>query len=236
MHQLTHLHIANLRQHMHEYRVLTHIPVICCQNILGTLIQYRIQHQFILPRFLCHIKCHAVGTRIQMHFMQIRVHINIGHNTATVRIVFQIIDHTIHLIHHTFLILMLYAHLITICFSDGTGFICPLIPHMTVKIIDIVGFLLPDPEHLIRTALDGSSAQSQCWKFFGQIIAIYHTKLFDGVSTGSILPFRAHLFSLCAGSVFNNIFTHIDKNVICVTHLRPPIIFSILIFRSIKNK
>ena len=169
-----------------------------------------------------------------MHLMQIRMHINICHNTTAVRIVFQIIDHAVYLIHHAFLILMLYAHLISICFSDGTGLIRPFVPHMTVKIIDIVRFLLPDPEHLICTALNRSSAQGQCREFLGQVIAVYHAKLFYGVSTGSVLPFRSHPFSLCAGSVFNNIFTHIDKNVICVTHLRPPSIFSIRIFRSIK--
>ena len=160
-----------------------------------------------------------------MHLMQIRMYINISHYTPTVRIILQIVDHTIHLIHHSFLILMLYAHLITICLSDGTCLIRPFIPHMTVKVINIVRLLLPDPEHLVCTALDGRSPKRQRRKLFGQIITIYHTKLFDRISTGSILPFRPYLFSFRTGSVFNNIFTHIDKNMICVTHMRPPIIY-----------
>ena len=38
MHQFSHLHITYLSQHMHKHRILTHIPVICFQNILGALI------------------------------------------------------------------------------------------------------------------------------------------------------------------------------------------------------
>ncbi len=135
-------------------------------------------------------------------------------------------NHTIHLIHHSFLILMLYAHLISICLPDGTCLIRPFIPHMTMKVIYIVRLLLPDPEHLAVQLLMAVLSKRQRRNLFGQIITIYHTKLFDRISTGSILPFWPYLFSFRTGSVSIIIFTLIDKNMICVTHMRPPISIS----------
>ena len=64
--------------------------------------------------------------------MKILMHIDIRHDPAAVRIVLQIIDHTIDLIHHSLFILMLYLHLIAVGFSDGTVLICPAVPDVTV--------------------------------------------------------------------------------------------------------
>ena len=33
MHQLAHVHIADLCQHMHQHRILYHIPVVGCQHV-----------------------------------------------------------------------------------------------------------------------------------------------------------------------------------------------------------
>ena len=64
--------------------------------------------------------------------MQIRMHIDIRHDAPAERIVFQIVDHTVNLIHHAFLILVLHAELVTVCFSDGAVRIRPLIPDRAV--------------------------------------------------------------------------------------------------------
>ena len=37
--QLSHSHVTHLSQHMHQHRILYHIPVIGRQYILGALIQ-----------------------------------------------------------------------------------------------------------------------------------------------------------------------------------------------------
>ena len=81
------------------------------------------------------------------------MHINIGHNSSAERIIFQIIDHSVYLIHHSFFILMFHTQLIAVGFSDGAVLICPAVPDMAVKVMDIVGFLLPDPEDLIHGTL-----------------------------------------------------------------------------------
>ena len=70
--------------------------------------------------------------------MQILMYINVSHDTSAEWVVFQIIDHPVHLIHHAFFILMPDAHLIAVCFPDRSILISPLIPHMAVKIMDIV--------------------------------------------------------------------------------------------------
>ena len=57
----------------------------------------------------------------------------------------QIIDHPMGVMHHSLLILMLYTQLIAVCLTDGAVFIRPLIPDMAVKVVDIVGLLLPNP-------------------------------------------------------------------------------------------
>ena len=81
------------------------------------------------------------------------MYINIGHDPSAVRIVLKIKKNYVYLIHHSLFILMLHTQLITVGFSDGTVLIGPAVPDMAVKIMDIVGFLLPDPEDLIHGTL-----------------------------------------------------------------------------------
>ena len=151
--------------------------------------------------------------------MKILMHVNICHNTTAIRIVLQIINHAVYLIHHAFFILMLHLHLITISFSDRTILISPTVPDMTVQIINIIRLLLPDPEHLIHTALDPGSSKSQCRKFLRQVIAVDHSKFLNGICRCSVLPSWAYLLPLCACSILYNVSAHINKYFICVTQL-----------------
>ena len=85
--------------------------------------------------------------------MKILMYINIGHDPSAVRIVLKIKKNPVHLIHHSLFILMFHTQLIAVGFSDGAVLICPAVPDMAVKIMDIVGFLLPDPQNLIHGTL-----------------------------------------------------------------------------------
>ena len=151
--------------------------------------------------------------------MKILMHVNICHNTTAIRIILQIINHAVYLVHHAFFILVLYAHLISISLSDRTVFIRPTVPDMTVKIIDIIRFLLPDPQKLIRTAFDCCSSKCQCRKFLRQVIAVDHSKFLNGICRCSVLPSWAYLLTLCACSILYNVSAHINKYFICVTQL-----------------
>ena len=94
------------------------------------------------------------------------MYIRIGDNSAAERIVLQVIQHPIHLIHHAFLIPALYSDLIAIGLSNGTGLVSPLVPHMTVQIMNISGFFLINPQNLIHAAFQGCLSQGDCRKFF----------------------------------------------------------------------
>ena len=57
----------------------------------------------------------------------------------------KVINHPVHLVKFALGVLVPDGQLITVSFADGAVFICPLIPDVAVEIVDIVGFLLPDP-------------------------------------------------------------------------------------------
>ena len=218
MKQFSCLHITYLCDHHKQNCILADIPVICCKNILRTLIEDCIQCQFLISRCLSYIKCHRVCTWIQVHLVKILMHINICHNSTAEWIVFQIIDNSVYLIHHAFFILMFHSKLISVCFTDRTIFICPAIPDMAVKIMDVIGFLLPDPENLIHSTLQRSTSKRHGRKFFSKVISVYHTKFLNCVGRCSVLPHRADLLSFCARTILQDILAHFYKYIICVTH------------------
>ena len=143
------------------------------------------------------------------------MHINIGHDSAAVGIVLQIVEDAVHLVHHAFLVLVLHAQLIAVGFSNGTVLVCPAVPDVAVKIMDIVGFLLPDPQDLVHGTFQRSFSKGQRREFLSQIITVHHTETLDGISGSTVLPYRAHLFPFRTGSVLNYILAHIDKYIIC---------------------
>ena len=214
MDQLTGTHITDLSQHMDQDRVLDHIPVIGGQHVLGPLIEDRVQRQLIISLFLGDVEGHTVGAGIKAHFMQILMDINIGHDTPAEGIVLQVIDDPVHLIHHPFLILMLYAQLVTVGFADGAVLVGPLIPDMAVQIMDVIGLLLPDPENFIGTALQGGPAQGQQGEFLLQIITVADAEFLNGIGRRSVGPVGTDLFSLCTGTVLKNISAHGNKYLI----------------------
>ena len=166
MDQLPCLHAAHLGQHMEQYRILAHIPVVGCQHILRALVEDAVQGQHITVFLFGHIKSHAVCARIQIHLMKILMHIDVRHDTPAVRIILQIVDHTVRLIHHSFFILMFYPHLVAVCFSDRSGLIRPAVPDMAFQFMHIVRLFLPDPQHFVYTALDSRAPERERRKLF----------------------------------------------------------------------
>ena len=110
---------------------------------------------------------------------------------------------------------MFHTQLIAISFSNRAILVSPAIPDVTVKIMNIIGFLLPDPEDLIHGAFQRSFTKSKCREFLAQIVTVHNSETFNGISRGTIFPHRAHLFSLCTGSIFNYVFTHVNKYIVC---------------------
>jgi hypothetical protein len=90
---------------------------------------------------------------------------------------------------------------------------------MAVQIVDIIRFALPDPKHFIYRALDSGFSQRDRRELLSQIIAVDDAKSLDGIRIGTILPFRTNFFSFGADTVIENVPAHINKNIICQTHI-----------------
>ena len=124
--------------------------------------------------------------------MEIFEGVNVGQNTAGRRIVLQIVDHPVHLVEHTFFVLVFHTQLIAVSLADGAVFAGPLVPHMAAQVCNPVGLLLPDPKEFIHGTLPIGAAQGHNGKLFFQVVTIHHTELLDSVGRGSVRPMRPH--------------------------------------------
>ena len=84
----------------------------------------------------------------------------------------KVINHPVHLVKFALGVLVPDGQLITVSFADGAVFICPLIPDVAVEIVDIVGFLLPDPQQFVNTGFEICAPDGQNGKFPLQIITV----------------------------------------------------------------
>ena len=109
MNKLSGFHIAGLCDHHEKKRILAHIPVVCSQDILRSLVQHRIKDQLVFSGFLGYIESHGIGTWVKIHLVEILMYINIGHDPSAVRIVLKIKKNSVYLIHHSLFILMLHT-------------------------------------------------------------------------------------------------------------------------------
>ena len=146
------------------------------------------------------------------------MHIHVRHYAPAERIVLQVVDHTVCLVHHTFFILMLYAHLIAVSLAYRSGFISPGIPDMAVEIMNIIRLLLPYPEHFLRSRLKCSLPYGNDRKFLRKVIAVHNPKPLYGICGSPVFPVRADFFAFRTGAVFQNIPAHILKHIICHAH------------------
>ena len=212
------LHTAHLRKHMQQHRILTHIPIICSEHILRTLIQDPVQDQALCPFLPGHIEGHAISAGIQIHLVQILMYIQIRHDPAAVWMILKVIDHPVDLVKHPLLICMLHSHLVTVCFPDRTLFVRPAVPDMALQVMDVVGLPLPDPQHLVRTALDRRPSKRQRREFLRQIVTVHYAEPFDRICHAPVFPLRTYLLSSGIRSVVYNISAHLYEYFIRITH------------------
>lgn len=84
-----------------------------------------------------------------MHLSKICGDVGGGHYSAARRIVLELVENQIDLIHEAVGSWMFDSHLIPVRLADSTVLIRPLIPDVGVQILDVVGFLLINPEYFI---------------------------------------------------------------------------------------
>ena len=75
--------------------------------------------------------------------------VNISKHAATEWSVLQIIEQAVDLVEFALFVLMFDAKLIAVRFADATIWVGPLVPNVRIKIIDVVGFFLPNPKNFV---------------------------------------------------------------------------------------
>ena len=127
----------------------------------------------------------------------------------------KVINHPVHLVKFALGVLVPDGQLITVSFADGAVFICPLIPDVAVEIVDIVGFLLPDPQQFVNTGFEICAPDGQNGKFPLQIITVDNAEFFYGMGRSAVVPAGTHLLVGIPDAVLQDITAVLLKNFIC---------------------
>ena len=148
--------------------------------------------------------------------------VQVRQNAARGGVVLEVVQNPVDLIELALGILMLHAELIAVGLADGACLIRPAIPDMAAEVMDVVGFLLPDPQKLLNAGLVERAAQRHDGKFLAQIVAVHHAEFFDGVRRRAVLPMRAHRAVTIPYAVFQNIAAGLDIQLVSSAHGNSP--------------
>ena len=212
VHQLSGLQARHLRQHHQQHGILHHVPVVGRKDVLRPLVEYAVQS------IALDIEGHRVRARLKSHLREILEVVEVGHDAAAVLVILETPQHVVHLVHLALLELVLLGHLVAVCFSYGTLFICPLVPDMALQICQPVGLFLPDPEHLVGRQLDRCRPQRERRKLLRKVIAVDHSEVLYRMRRRAVLPVRADRHPLGAETVVEDVPAHIHEKLICLAH------------------
>ena len=220
MNQLASFHAADLRNHHQQDCVLANIPVVSSKNVLTTLNKQQVKRWLVFAWLLSNVIDCVECARVEVHLREVGKGVQVGHDSTAEWILFEILEHAIHLVIIAVSIVRNLSNLITVSFANGARLISPRIPDVRVEVVHVIGLLLINPQNFVHGALERSAAKRQRRKLLTQIIAIADAKLLDCVCRGTIFPGRTDLLALGGGAVFNNVGTHINKNAICFAHIQ----------------
>ena len=79
------------------------------------------------------------------------------------RIVFEVVEHSVHLVEFTLGVNVLYAELIAVRLADRAGFVRPAVPNVRIELVDVVALLLPNPKEFVDCALKRSTTKRDDW-------------------------------------------------------------------------
>ena len=68
-----------------------------------------------------------------------------GEDAAGGGVVLQVIQHPVHLVKLPLGELVFDPQLIAVGLANGAGLVCPAVPDVAAQVVDVVGFLLPNP-------------------------------------------------------------------------------------------
>ena len=164
------------------------------------------------------VEGHGVGAGVQCHLVQILKIVDIRQDAAAGRVVLQVVQHPVHLVHLPLGILMLHRQLIAVGLADGAVLIGPAVPDMPAEIMDVVGLLLPYPQQLIDTGLEVRSADGEDGELLAQVVTIYDAEFFDGVGGRAVLPVGTHVLVGIPYAVGKDLPAVFLEYAVCVAH------------------
>ena len=218
MNELARDHVTDLGDHHEQDRVLADIPVVGRQHVLRSLREHRIQRELLLSLRLCDVERDGPGARIQIHLVKVLVVIERRYDPAAERVIFKVVEDTVHLVEHALLINVFDPELIAVSLSDGPVLIRPLVPDMGMQVPYVVRLSLPDPEDLIHGALQSCPSQCERRELPAEIVAVRNTELLDRVGRSPVLPVRAYFLPSRVRPVIQNIPARFLENLIGKTH------------------
>ena len=205
--QFANFQSADLLQHMHKHRILHHVPIVGNCHIVGALVQNCVQFA------LGDVERYAVRAGVQIHFVQVMMNVNVGYYATAVRVVLKVVQHAVDLVEQTFLVDVFYAQLIAVGFADTARFVRPTVPNVTVQVVNVVGFFLPNPQQLVHGGLECRATKRYYRELLRQVVAIDNAKQLFGVRGSAVRPMRTHFGKLVAetmvyyvGHVLNEYF------------------------------
>ena len=100
--------------HHEQDGVLAHVPVISRENILAALHENHVENGLLIPFALRDVVGNAIGARIQVHLMQVRKRVHIGHDATGERRVLEVVQDAVHLIELALAIARLLGDLVAV--------------------------------------------------------------------------------------------------------------------------
>ena len=119
--------------------------------------------------------------------------VGVGHDTAAVRVVIQVVQHLVHLIEISLGVVVLHAELIAVRLADGAVFVRPGVPDMGRKVSHTVGFLLVYPEYLINGGAIVNPAERHYRELLLEVITVHDTEFLYRMGGSAVLPVRADM-------------------------------------------
>ena len=86
--------------------------------------------------------------------MKVLMHEDIAHYSTACRVVFEVVQNAVYLVHIALGIVVFYTKLIAVCLAYASAFVSPCVPNVTVEVVDVVGLFLPNPQNFVDCRLE----------------------------------------------------------------------------------
>ena len=160
VYELSDFKSAYLRKHMQKNRVLHDVPVVCGEGVLTALVEYAVE---LVPR---DVESHRIRARVEVHLVQVLEIVDISENASRLRIVFEVVKHSVHLVEFALGIHALDAELISVRLANRPRFVRPTGPSRGVEGMHVVARFLPNPQEFVGCGFESGATKRDYRKLF----------------------------------------------------------------------